>query len=591
MSGPVSTPAATSPNKGAIRAVLRSPLGLSASVVIVVMILAAILAPFIAPNNPGNVRLDMMNGAADASYWLGGDSGGRDIFSRLLFAARNTLLGALVAVGVATTLGVTTGLIAGYFGKTFDFIAGWVSDALMALPSLIVLLAFFKVLGSSVYLSMAVFGVMLAPGFFRLTRNLVMGVKNELYVDAARVSGLSDMRIIARHILLVIRAPIVIQIAIVSGVAIIIQSGLEFLGLGDPRTPTWGGMLQDAFANIYVAPTSILWPGLAISLTVASLVLLGNTLRDWMQKSSSGGHGARAKARREAARKRVATGTAAKPSPDTILRISDLVVGYETPAGLKEVVKGVSLDLKRGEVLGLVGESGSGKTQTAFSVLGLLSSGGRVVSGSILFDGQELTGLDEAAMHKLRGKRLAYVPQEPMSNLDPAFRIGFQLVEPMRTVLGISEAEAKKRALALLARVGLPDPLRAFNAYPHEISGGMAQRVLIAGAVSCDPDLLIADEPTTALDVTVQAEVLQLLRDLRHEFHMSVILVTHNFGVVADSCDRVAVMRDGRVVEVNDVHALFADPQHDYTKMLLGSTLENSTPPVYAPPGLTGVPA
>lgn len=585
-------PASSTPNSGAFKAVLRSPLGLTAGIVLVVMILTAILAPFVAPNNPGNVRLDMMNGAADASYWLGGDSGGRDIFSRLLFAARNTLLGALVAVGVATLVGVTTGLIAGYFGKTFDFVAGWVSDALMALPSLIVLLAFFKVLGSSVYLSMAVFGVMLAPGFFRLTRNLVMGVRNELYVDAARVSGLSDSRIIARHILLVIRAPIVIQIAIVSGVAIVIQSGLEFLGLGDPRTPTWGGMLQDAFANIYVAPTSILWPGLAISLTVASLVLLGNTLRDWMQKSSSGSHGARARARRDAARRAsAATTPAPKPEADVLLRIADLVVGYETASGLKEVVKGVSLDLKRGETLGLVGESGSGKTQTAFSVLGLLSSGGRVVSGSILFDGHELSGLDEAAMHKLRGKRLAYVPQEPMSNLDPSFRIGFQLTEPMRAVLGISEAEAKKRALALLARVGLPDPLRAFNAYPHEISGGMAQRVLIAGAVSCDPDLLIADEPTTALDVTVQAEVLQLLRDLKEEFHMSVILVTHNFGVVADSCDRVAVMRDGRVVEVNEVHALFADPQHDYTKMLLGSTLEHSTPPVYQPPSLTGVPA
>ena len=588
MSTAVSVPT-TAPNSGALRAVLRSPLGLAASVIILVMIAAAILAPFIAPNNPGNVRLDMMNGPADASYWLGGDSGGRDIFSRLLFAARNTLLGALVAVGVAVLIGVTTGLIAGYFGRTFDFIAGWVSDALMALPSLIVLLAFFKVLGSSVYLSMAVFGVMLAPGFFRLTRNLVMGVRNELYVDAARVSGLSDTRIISRHILLVIRAPIVIQVAVVSGVAIVIQSGLEFLGLGDPRTPTWGGMLQDAFANIYVAPMSIVWPGLTISLTVASLVLLGNTMRDWMQKSSSGGHGARARARKAAALSAASAKSAAKPPADVLLRIADLVVGYETPSGIKEVVKGVSLDLKRGETLGLVGESGSGKTQTAFSVLGLLSSGGRVVSGSIVFDGQELTGLDEVSMHKLRGKRLAYVPQEPMSNLDPTFRIGFQLTEPMRAVLGISETEAKKRALALLARVGLPDPMRAFNAYPHEISGGMAQRVLIAGAVSCDPDLLIADEPTTALDVTVQAEVLQLLRDLKEEFDMSVILVTHNFGVVADSCDRVAVMRDGKVVEVNAVDALFAHPQHDYTKMLLGSTLENSTPPVYVPPSLAGV--
>src|SRR5690606_566553 len=224
--------------------------------------------------------------------------------------------------------------------------------------------------------------------------------------------------------------------------------------------------------------------------------------------------------------------------------------------------------------LGLVGESGSGMTQTAFAVLGLLSTGGRILSGSIWFDGRDIANLPEEEMRKLRGKRIAYVPQEPMSNLDPAFRIGYQLTEPMVTVLGISKAEARARALKLLARVGMPNPQRTFDAYPHQISGGMAQRVLIARAISCNPDLLIADEPTTALDVTVQAEVLELMRDLQAELNMSVILVTHNFGVVADICHRVSVMRDGRVVETSDVVSLFRDPQHDYTKMLLAAVLD-----------------
>jgi peptide/nickel transport system permease protein len=228
-------------------------------------------------------------------------------------------------------------------------------------------------------------------------------------------------------------------------------------------------------------------------------------------------------------------------------------------------------------VLGLVGESGSGKTQTAFAVLGLLPEEATVSAGTILFDGTALSGLGKRQHGAFRGRRIAYIPQEPMSNLDPAFTIGHQLVEPMRVVLKLSRAAARARALELLERVGIADPARTFAAYPHEISGGMAQRVLIAGAVSCDPELLIADEPTTALDVTVQAEVLDLLRDLRAERDMTVLLVTHNFGVVADICDRVAVMRSGRIVEDRDTAGVFAAPRDPYTRTLLESTLEGAS--------------
>ena len=250
------------------------------------------------------------------------------------------------------------------------------------------------------------------------------------------------------------------------------------------------------------------------------------------------------------------------------------------------VVKSVSLSLQRGEILGLVGESGSGKSQTAFSVLGLLPPQARTSAAHMTFDGQDLRGLSTKAMNQLRGKRIGYIPQEPMSNLDPSFRIGSQLTEPMRHHLGMSSAAAKAEALRLLARVGIQDPERTFAAYPHEISGGMAQRVLIAGAVSCDPDLLIADEPTTALDVTVQAEVLDLIRELQAERNMGVLLVTHNFGVVADICDTVAVMQNGRIVETAPAQELFAHPQDEYTRMLLASTLEDSP----ARPALTADP-
>jgi ABC-type dipeptide/oligopeptide/nickel transport system ATPase component len=255
--------------------------------------------------------------------------------------------------------------------------------------------------------------------------------------------------------------------------------------------------------------------------------------------------------------------------------ISNLAVGYPNGlGGIKQVVHNVSLTVNRGEVVGLIGESGSGKTQSAFSVLGLLPKGGRVVAGSIVFDGQELVGSSAKSMDKVRGGRISYIPQEPMSNLDPSFTIGSQLIEPMIQVLGLKRSQARAKAIALLTRVGIPNPELTMKKYPHEISGGQAQRVLIAGAVSCDPDLIIADEPTTALDVTVQAEVLDVLRDLQKETNTALLLVTHNFGVVADLCDYINVMQNGRILEAGPVLDIFENAKHPYTQSLLDSILE-----------------
>jgi ABC-type dipeptide/oligopeptide/nickel transport system ATPase component len=273
---------------------------------------------------------------------------------------------------------------------------------------------------------------------------------------------------------------------------------------------------------------------------------------------------------------------------DTLLRIEGLRVGYDQEGGSTlEVVHGVSMEIRKGEVHGLIGESGSGKSQTALAVLGLLPRGGRVTGGTIDFDGVDLADGTDQTYAGIRGRRISYIPQEPMSNLDPSFTIGSQLTEPLRVDQGMSKKDATERVLALLARVGIPDPKRTFAGYPFEVSGGMAQRVLIAGAVATEPDLIIADEPTTALDVTVQAEVLDLIRDLQHERHLAVLLVTHNFGVVADLCDRVTVMRNGFFVETGPIADVFAHPEHEYTQRLLGAILDNGPArPAYAPNGV-----
>lgn len=562
------------PRAGVVRRFFRDPVGIIATAVLALFILAAIIAPILGFPDPNQVNLrDAMKGPSP-DHLLGTDSSGRDILSRLLWGSRVNLLGAALAVVIALTIGVVTGLMAGYYGGGFDSIASWVNNLNMALPGIVVLLAVRAVVGPSVWIAMAVFGVLLAPAFFRVVRGAVQSVRNELYVDAARVSGLSDVRILGRHILTVVRAPVIIQTARLASIAISIQAGLEFLGVSDNTMPSWGNMLNEGFRKIALNPGLIIWPSLAIGLVCMALVLLGNSLRDAMEES-----GQRRRAPRTA--KAVAK-PASSPTPSdhlsdkALLSVSGLKVAYGYEPNEKEVVHGVTFHVDPGEVLGLVGESGSGKTQTAFSILGLLPEGGRVSAGSIRLGDRELTTLSERERTALRGTDIAYIPQEPMSNLDPTFRIGYQLTVPLRKKLGLSKKDATERAFALLARVGITDPEKTMKSYPHEISGGMAQRILIAGAVACNPRLLIADEPTTALDVTVQAEVLDLLRDLQRETGMSVIMVTHNFGVVADICDRVAVMKAGRIVEVNDVKKIFTTPADPYTRKLLDSMLEDA---------------
>ncbi|MFD6951484.1 ABC transporter [Nocardiopsis sp. TSRI0078] len=578
MSAPVA--ASTAPRRsGTARRFLTNPQAMLSLLVLMVIAGLVVFAPLITQHSPTTAELRNAFGPPGGGHLLGFDSAGRDVWARLLYGGRNTLGGAALAVAVALVIGVPSGLAAGYHGGWFDSLASWWVNMIMALPAMVVLLASRAVLGPTVWVLMVVLGVLVAPSFFRLVRGTVAGMRGELYVDAARVFGLRDSRIIARHVLAVVRAPIIIQVALVAGMAIGLQAGLEFLGIGSGSLPTWGAMLNEAFTNIHREPLLMLWPGLALGVTSAALVLLASALRDVLEDRGTAPATGR-RARRAAAvppTERDGVGERAD-----LLSVRDLAVAYTLADGTStEVVHGVDLDVRRGEVLGLVGQSGSGKTQTAFSVLGLLPEGGRVSRGSVLLDGTEVVGAAERTLRGLRGDTVAYVPQEPMSNLDPAFTVGDHLTEPLRTKLGLSRAQARERALDLLQQVEIPDPARVMASYPHQISGGMAQRVLIAGAVSCDPDLLIADEPTTALDVTVQAEVLALLRRLQAERGMGVLLVTHNLGVVADLCDRVAVMREGGIVEVGATADLLTSPRDPYTRELLDAVLDDA--PARAP--------
>ena len=259
-------------------------------------------------------------------------------------------------------------------------------------------------------------------------------------------------------------------------------------------------------------------------------------------------------------------------SNQPVLSVRDLGVSFRADRGEIRAVEGVSFDLARREVLGIVGESGSGKSVTALAIMRLLPEPpARIHSGQVWFDGRDLLTLNEAAMRRIRGASLSMIFQEPMTSLNPVFTVGDQIVETLVAHESLSRAQARARAIDLLGKVGIPSPARRVDDHPHQMSGGQRQRVMIAMALACKPQVLLADEPTTALDVTIQAQILELLRGLQAEFEMSVVMITHNMGVIADFADRVMVMYAGRVVEEAGVHEIFDAPQHPYSAALLAS--------------------
>jgi oligopeptide/dipeptide ABC transporter ATP-binding protein len=256
---------------------------------------------------------------------------------------------------------------------------------------------------------------------------------------------------------------------------------------------------------------------------------------------------------------------------DVLLDVRGLRTSFFTREGVVRAVTGVDFDVRRGEILGLVGESGCGKSVTSLSIMGLVAPPGRVEEGEVLFDGQNLLNLSDAQMRDIRGNRISMIFQQPTSSLNPVMKVGRQIGEVLEAHRGMKRKAANERALELMSMVGIPDPKRRLESYPFEMSGGMSQRVMIAMALACEPELLIADEPTTALDVTIQAQILELMRRLQRETGTAIVLITHDLGVVAEMCDRVAVMYAGEIIEQADTRTLFRDPRHPYTKGLIGA--------------------
>ncbi len=562
-----------------LRRVVTRPSGTIPLIWLAVVGFCALFPTVVATHDPNAADFASLLEGPSGAHYFGTDELGRDTFSRVVDAARPAALAGLQAVSISLILGLPIGLFVGYAGGWWDRIVMRVVDAIFSLPGLILAFAIVAILGPGLTNAMYSVGFLFSLRVIRLVRGMVLSVREEPFIEAARLSGAPTTTVLGRYLLPNMMGPLIVQTTISFAAVLIIEAALSFLGLGVQQPDaTWGSMLRDARSFQRDNPWIPWPPGLAITLTVLAFNTLGDTLRDVLAAGPGGGS--------KAPRRGVALGLAdgattaarpavddtADPDPEALLSVRNLSVIVPTSTGPAPAVRGLDVDLRPGEIVGLVGESGSGKTVSALAVAGLLPRGVTIDPGSrIHFDGQQLVGLTEARMAQVRGTGIGMIFQDPTASLNPALTVGYQLAEPLRIHHGLSRAAATDRSVELLDRVGVANPRERLRDYPHQFSGGMAQRVMIAMALASEPSLIIADEPTTALDVTTQRQVLELLVELCDDLSMAMLFITHDLGVVAEICDRAVVMYAGQAVETGDVHELFATPDHPYSRALLAS--------------------
>jgi peptide/nickel transport system permease protein len=546
-----------------------------------VIVLLALLAPVLPLANP--VRMDVVHRftAPGAAHPLGRDELGRDELSRLVWGARSSLTVALGASLLAGLIGTVLGVLGGFFRGIVELCTVRTMDIVLCFPPLLLALLVVTVLGPGIGTLIPVLAVLFLPGFTRVAYGGVLAVRAQDYVEAVRALGARPFRIMLRTVLPNAGGPLLVQFSLTVAAGILLESGLSFLGLGVvPPTPSWGLMIGSARATMAQDPGLLLWPCVALTVTVLAM----NALCDWL--------GERADPHRVVRWRRAGMlGTllpALAPAEDTVLALSGLTIAIETIGGVIHPVRDVALRVRTGETLALVGESGSGKSLTGLALLGLLPDAARIAAGAAWLDGSELFRMDRATRRTLMGSRIAMIFQDPASSLNPVHRIGAQIVEAIRAhqPAGETTGAARARAIALLRKVGIADPERRFRAFPHELSGGMRQRVMIAIAIANGPRLIVADEPTTALDVTIQAQVLDLLRALQRESGLGLLFITHSLPVVAEIAERIAVMYAGEIVEEGPVGEVFAHPRHPYTAALLASAPNEDGPPPLPVPGM-----
>lgn len=544
-------------------------LGMAGAVLLALLVATALLAPVLAPFDP-SAQVGLPLQPPGDGHLFGTDDIGQDLFSQLLVGARISLfvgtLGALLAIGI----GVSVGLSSGFAGGAVDVMLMRLVDVALTIPMLPLMIVLHAWFGSGLEAQILVIGGVMWARTARVLRAQVLSSRERGSVNAAWVMGAGAGHLLRLHMLPAVFPLVIPEFVRAVNAAIMLETSLSFLGFGDPTAKSWGTILFYAHArNAYLTSAWLWWivpPGIAVTATVFAFAAVGYALEHTARPAMSG-----------LRRHESIPATSHEPAAaNRVVEARDVSIGYRTPHGVVGAVEGVSLAIEDGEIVGLVGESGSGKTTLAGALLQLERPPGIVTGGRLLVNGLDVTRLDAVALQRLRGAVVALAPQSAMNALNPVRTIADQLIEAVLAHHAVPRDEARRRAHEVLIAVGVP-PARA-GAYPHEFSGGMRQRVVVAMALINRPRLLIADEPTTGLDVLRQQELLELLRTLRTRFATAMLFISHDVAAVASLADRLVVMKDGTIVEAGRVRAVVDSPAHPYTRALLASVPRHGAP-------------
>lgn len=564
-----------------VTGLVRDPIGIALLAILAAIVAMVLAAPLISSQSPVDTDFANILLAPSLEHLLGTDDFGRDVFTRLLYGGRTSLTVAVLAVVIVMAIGVTVGIVAGYFGGWIDLVLTKVIDVLLAFPRLVLAIAVAALMGGGMIPLIIAISAVAWPAYARIIRGFTLQVCREGYVSAARCVGTPTWKILLRHIALNLTGPILVLGMLDVGSIILSVSALSFLGLGvPPPAPEWGAMLNEGRVNIEIAPWLVLAPGVTIFFVVLAANYFGDIVRDSVEGRALRGPrnwvrlpALSAKRRLERTRQQRRAERIASLDRNDLGCLLDIeaacieVTDRRSPYFGRHVVEGIDLSIRRGECLGLIGESGSGKSTLAMLAMGLTRAPLALTKGAVRLFGEDTSSWSWDDWQAARGRLISLVNQDPLSALNPVMRIGDQIREVVEVHTRASRAAVEARLREVVAEVRLPE--RVIDQYPHELSGGMRQRVVIAMAIVNRPAILIADEPTTALDVSTQLSILDLLHDLKQRYGLCLLLVSHDLRVISRMADRVVILRDGAIVETGATFDVFDEPAQPYTRELV----------------------
>ena len=551
-----------------LKIVAKNRLAAFGGILLLIILTLSILAPILPLKEPNITNTaDRFMVPFEGGHILGTDHLGRDLLSRLLWGTQLSLAVGFAAAFIAATFGSILGAIAGFYGQKTDNIIMRFIDMLMAFPYILLALAIVAALGPGLFNALIAVALVNIPFFARNIRGVTVTLANKEFIEAARLSGMSNLRILIVEIFPNLLPMIVIAMSTTVGWMILETAGLSFLGLGSqPPQADLGSMLGEARSALITNPHTSFVPGIMIFCIVIGINLFGDGVRDALDPRLKKGSLIRPLPQT------IYEGGDTQPQPSTkLLSVQNLSTQFHVNQDIYQSSNDVSFEIQEGECLGLIGESGSGKSVTALSVTSLVASPpGVIKKGSVNYKNQNLLALPYEELRSIRGNKISYIFQDPLTTLHPLHTIGDQLLEALQAHdSNLSASESISKSKDLLKSVQIPNPDNVWDVYPHQLSGGMRQRVCIAMALINDPELIIADEPTTALDVTVQAQILNILNSLRKGRKLSILFISHDFGVISQLCDRVIVMYAGSIVEEGPVKNIMQQAAHPYTSELI----------------------